>query len=196
MDAAPLLSEFLSRSWWILLLRGVVAILFGIAAIAWPGVTAVTFVTIFAAFALVDGVCDVIHAIRFRKDLEHWGLSLIAGLFGIAFGVLALAAPAATTAVGSVIVALYVAGWAIVTGALRIAMAIRLRKEIEGEWLLGLSGALAILLGIWIMAHPAAGVLAMLTMIAIFAIVFGLVLVVLAFKVKKLGKNLGKLAGA
>jgi uncharacterized membrane protein HdeD (DUF308 family) len=196
MPATPLLSEFLSRAWWILLLRGVIAIAFGIAALAWPGVTVMTFVTIFAAFVLVDGVFDVIHAIRFRKDLEHWGLELIAGLAGVAFGVLALMAPVATTTVGSVIVALYIAAWAIVTGVLRIAMAIRLRKEIEGEWLLGLSGALSVLMGIWIMANPAAGVLAMVTIIGVFALLIGFALLVFAFKVRKLGKNVGTLATA
>jgi uncharacterized membrane protein HdeD (DUF308 family) len=196
MPATPLLSEFLSRAWWILLLRGVIAIAFGIAALAWPGVTVVTFVTIFVTFVLVDGVFDVIHAIRFRKDLEHWGLELIAGLTGVLVGVLALMAPVATSMVGGVIVALYIAAWAVVTGVLRISQAIRLRKEIDGEWLLGLSGALSVLMGIWIMANPAAGVLAMVTIIGVFALLIGFALLVLAFKVRKLGKNVGTLAAA
>jgi uncharacterized membrane protein HdeD (DUF308 family) len=196
MHAAPLLSEFLSRSWWIVLLRGVLAILFGIAAIAWPGVTLATFTTFFAAYVLIDGIFDVVHAIRHRKDLEHWGLELIAGITGIAFGAFALSVPLASTVAAGLIIAFFVATWAIVTGVLRIVMAIRLRKEIEGEWLLGLSGAVAILLGIWIMLNPAAGVLAMITMIGVFAIVFGLLLVMLAFRVKKLGKQIGRLAPA
>ena len=191
MQATPLLSEFLSRAWWILLLRGVIAIAFGVAALAWPGVTLVTFVTIFATFVLVDGVFDVIHAIRFRKDLEHWGLELLAGLTGVAAGVLALMVPVATTTAAGVIIALFIAAWAVVTGVLRIAQAIRLRKEIEGEWMLGLSGALSVLLGLWIMLHPAAGVLAMVTMIGVFALLIGFSLIVLAFRVRKLGKKTG-----
>jgi uncharacterized membrane protein HdeD (DUF308 family) len=188
MTGRPLLAEFLSSAWWIILVRGVVAIAFGAAALAWPGVTLVTFGTIFGAFALVDGAFDVIHAIRWRKDIEHWGLELFTGLAGVGFGVLVLMAPVATSTVAGVIIAFYVAGWAILTGALRIVMAIRLRKEIEGEWLLGVSGVVATLLGLWIMMHPTAGVLAMIWVIGAFALASGLVLVLLAFRVKKLAK--------
>jgi uncharacterized membrane protein HdeD (DUF308 family) len=190
------LADFLSSAWWIVLLRGVLAILFGIAALTWPGVTLVTFVTIFGAFALVDGIFDVIHAVRFRKDLEHWGLELVAGLVGIGFGILVLMAPVATSVAAGVIVALYVAAWAIVTGALRIVMAFRLRKEIEGEWVLGLSGLVTVLMGIWILVQPTIGALAMVSMIGIFAVILGLVLVMLAFKVRKVGKGVSKLAHA
>jgi uncharacterized membrane protein HdeD (DUF308 family) len=161
MDTIPL-TKLLSQFWWLILLRGVLAILFGISAFAWPGLTLVTLVMLFAAFALVDGVFDVVHAIGHRKEIEHWGLLLIEGLFGITFGILAFQAPELTTLIGGVIVAFYIAAWAIVTGTMRIAMAVRLRKELEGEWLLGLSGIVSILFGIVIMARPALGALAML----------------------------------
>jgi uncharacterized membrane protein HdeD (DUF308 family) len=190
------LADFLSSAWWIVLLRGVLAILFGIAALSWPGVTLVTFVTFFGAFALVDGIFDVIHAIRFRKDIEHWGLALVGGIAGIGFGVLVLAAPVATSTAAGVIVALYVAGWAIVTGALRIVMAFRLRKEIEGEWVLGLSGLVSVVLGVWILTHPTAGALGLIWVIGVFALILGLTLVMLAFKVRKVGKSLSQLAKA
>jgi uncharacterized membrane protein HdeD (DUF308 family) len=196
MNEKHLLADFLSSAWWIVLLRGLLAIAFGVSAVAWPGLTLATFVLIFGVFALVDGVFDVVHAIRFRKDLEHWGLELIAGLVGIGFGVLVLIAPLATAAVAGIVIAFYVAAWAIITGVLRIVMAIRLRKEIEGEWLLGLSGVAVLLLGVWIMARPTAGVVAMVSMIGVFAIATGLFLVMLALKVRKVGKGLAKLVTA
>jgi len=186
------LTQLLSRFWWLLLLRGVLAILFGVAAFAWPGLTLVTLVMLFAAYAFVDGIFDVAHAVSHRKDIEHWGLLLIEGLLGIAFGVLAFLAPGLTTVVGGVIVAMYIAAWAIVTGVLRIALAVRLRKEIEGEWMLGLSGMISILFGIFVMALPAAGVLAMLYVVAAWAILLGLVLILFAFKARKLGTAVGR----
>src|SRR6185369_15849033 len=102
MNANPL-TQFLSRFWWLLLLRGVLAIGFGICAFAWPGLTLVTLVTLFAAYAFVDGVFNVIHAISHRREIEHWGLLLIEGLLGITFGVLAFRSPELTTVVGGVI---------------------------------------------------------------------------------------------
>jgi uncharacterized membrane protein HdeD (DUF308 family) len=187
------LTQFLSRFWWLLLLRGLLAILFGISAFAWPGLTLVTLVMLFAAFAFVDGIFDVIHAIGHRKEIEHWGLLLIEGLFGIAFGSLAFQSPELTTLVGGVIVAFYIAAWAIVTGAMRIAMAVRLSKEIEGEWLLALSGVVSILFGTIIMARPAVGALAMLYFIAAWAILVGVILIALALKARKFG---GKISAA
>jgi uncharacterized membrane protein HdeD (DUF308 family) len=191
MQTNPL-TEFLSRFWWLLLLRGACAILFGVAAFAWPGLTLVTLVMLFAAYAFVDGILDVSHAISHRKEIEHWGLLLIEGVFGIAFGILAFLAPELTTVIGGVIIALYIATWAIVTGVIRIAMAVRLRKEIEGEWLLGLSGVVSILFGIVILARPAAGVLAMLYIVGAWAIVLGVVLVLFAFKARKIGAGLAR----
>jgi uncharacterized membrane protein HdeD (DUF308 family) len=191
MDTSPL-TKFLSQFWWLILLRGVLAILFGISAFAWPGLTLVTLVMHFAAFALVDGVFDVVHVIGHRKQIEHWGLLLIEGLFGITFGVLAFQAPELTTLIGAVIVAFYIAAWAIVTGTMRIAMAVRLRKEIEGEWLLGLSGIVSILFGIVIMARPALGALAMLYFVGAWAILLGVI--ALAFKARKIGGRISDLA--
>ncbi|RPI74212.1 MAG: HdeD family acid-resistance protein, partial [Planctomycetaceae bacterium] len=179
--------------WWLLLLRGVLAILFGISAFIWPGLTLATLVMLFAAYSLVDGIFTVVHAIGYRAEIEHWGLLLIEGLFGIAFGVLAFRSPELTTLIGGVIVAMYLAAWAIVTGAMRIAMAVRLRKEIEGEWLLGLSGLLSILFGIVIMARPATGALAVIYFVALWAIVLGITLIALAFKARKAGNKLTEL---
>lgn len=184
MENRPL-AQLLSRFWWLVLLRGVLAIAFGISAFAWPGLTLVTLVLLFAGFAFVDGVFDVVHAISHRQEIEHWVLLLLEGLFGIAFGILAFQSPELTTAVGGVIVAFYISAWAIVTGTMRIVMAVRLRKEIEGEWLLALSGAVSILFGVAIMARPSAGALAMLYFVAAWSILLGVILIVLAVKARK-----------
>jgi uncharacterized membrane protein HdeD (DUF308 family) len=191
METNPL-TQLLSRFWWLLVLRRVLAILFGISAFAWPGLTLVTLVMLFAAYAFVDGIFDVVHAISYRKEIEHWGLLLIEGLFGIVFGMLAFQSPELTTVVGGVIVAFYIAAWAIVTGAMRIAMAARLRKEIEGEWLLGLSGLTSILFGIFIIARPAVGALGMLYFVAAWAILHGAILIALAVKARKFGRRVGE----
>lgn len=184
METHPV-KQLLSRFWWLILLRGIAAILFGVSAIVWPGQTLVTLTMLFAAFAFVDGVFEVVHALSHRQEIEHWGLLLIEGLFGIVFGALALQSPELTTAIGGVIIAFYIAAWAIITGAIRIVMAIRLRKEIEGEWLMGLSGVISILFGIMIMARPASGVLALLYLVAAWAILLGAIQVALAFKARQ-----------
>lgn len=184
MEKRPI-AQLLSRFWWMILLRGVCAVLFGISAFAWPAMTLVTLTMLFAAYAFVDGIFEVLHAICHRKEIENWGLLLLEGAFGIAFGAIAFQAPELTTTIGAVIVAFYIAAWAIVTGAMRIAMAVRLRKEIEGEWLLGLSGAVSILLGLVIMVRPAIGALGLLYFVAAWAILLGLFLVAFAFKARK-----------
>ncbi len=180
-------TQSLSRFWWLLLLRGVLAILFGIAAFAWPGLTFFTLVMLFAAYAFVDGIFDVVHAVSHRKEIDYWWLLLVEGLFGIVFGVLAFRLPVLTAEIGGVIAAMYIAAWAIVTGAMRIAQAIRLRNEIEGEWLLGACGVLSILFGLWVMARPGAGILAMLYLVACWSILLGVMLIVFAVKARRLG---------
>jgi uncharacterized membrane protein HdeD (DUF308 family) len=107
MNGKPV-AEFLGRFWWLLLLRGVLSILFGICAFAWPGLTVVTLVMFFAAYAFVDGVFDVIHAISHRKEIEHWALLRLRGC------AVSRSRPARgrnTTVVGSVIIGLYIAAW-------------------------------------------------------------------------------------
>ena len=130
-----MLAKLLAQNWWVLLLRGIVMILFGVIAYAWPGMTLATLVMFFAAFVLVDGVFDVYHAFSGRQENDNWWVLLIEGLLGIAFGVITWMRPGITT----MVLLLFIAFWAIMTGILKIIMAIRLRKEIEGEWWLVLS---------------------------------------------------------
>jgi uncharacterized membrane protein HdeD (DUF308 family) len=183
-----MLSKLMLGHWWVLLLRGVLAILFGIAAYAWPGMTLVTLLTLFGAFALVDGIFNVFHAISGRKEDERWWVLLLEGLLGIVIGVITFQAPELTATV----LILYIGFWAMATGVLRIILAVRLRKEIEGEWWMALAGLAGIVFGVFMVARPGAGALAVLWLVAIWAIVGGVCLVIFSFKVKALG---GKLDG-
>jgi uncharacterized membrane protein HdeD (DUF308 family) len=186
-----MLAKLLSEYWWVLLLRGVLAIAFGIVAYAWPGLTLATLLMFFAAFVLVDGVFDVFHAFSGRKENESWWVLLLEGLLGIAFGVITWTNPGVTT----LVLLLFIAFWALSTGVLRILMAVRLRKEIEGEWWLILSGVASALFGLIVLARPGAGALAMVLFIAVWSIVVGVFLVILSFRARSFGKALTEAQG-
>jgi uncharacterized membrane protein HdeD (DUF308 family) len=172
--------EILSKYWWLLVLRGLLAILFGVLAYAWPGITIATLVLFFGAFALVSGIFAVIAAFAGRKAHEDWWVLLLEGLLGILVGVLTWRAPGIT----ALALVLYIAAWALVTGVLEIVAAIRLRKQIQGEFWLALSGLLSVAFGALLLFSPGAGALALLWIIAAYAIVFGVVLILLGFRVR------------
>ena len=184
-----MLSKLMSRYWWVLLLRGAFAILFGIVALTYPGITLGSLVLYFAAFAFVDGISNVFHAFFGREENESWWVLLFEGLLGIAFGVITFQAPGITT----LMLLLYIGFWAMATGVLRIILAVRLRHEITGEWWMALGGLVSILFGLSMVSRPGAGALAVLTVIGIWSIVTGVSLVFLAFKVKSVGGKLGAL---
>jgi uncharacterized membrane protein HdeD (DUF308 family) len=176
--------EQLARHWWVLTVRGVAAILFGILAFAWTGVTPAALALVFGAYALVDGIFAFVAAWRCSVGSDRWWGLLLRGIAGVLIGVIAFFAPLAT-----VLAAVYlIAGWALVTGVLEIAAAIRLRKEIEGEWLLGLSGALSVLWGIVLAAWPVSGAVVLAWIIGAYAIVAGIVLIALSLRLKNLAQ--------
>ena len=184
-----MLSEYVRR-WWVLALRGVVAVLFGVAAILWPAIALQVFVLLFGAFALVDGLMAIVISLVIRREVYHWWVWLLEGVAGIIIGVLVFVWPAITTAV---LIAL-IAAWGLVTGILEIAAAIYLRKIIAGEWLLVLEGILSILLGTFLVIFPVLGAQILVYLIGMYAILFGILLVVLAFQIQKLGKTLDHVA--
>jgi uncharacterized membrane protein HdeD (DUF308 family) len=175
-----------------ILLRGVISILFGIMVFAWPGISLVSLVLLFGAFALADGFGNVVTAIGGRNEHENWWVLLLAGVAGIALGVLTFFNPAIT----ALALLFYIAVWAIATGLLEIVAAIRLRKEIEGELWLGLGGLASVLFGLLLLARPGQGALAVLWLIAAFALVFGSMLVVLALKARGFAKRVEAAATA
>jgi uncharacterized membrane protein HdeD (DUF308 family) len=168
----------LARNWWALALRGVVAVVFGVLALFQTDVAALFLVTLFGAYALVDGVFAVVTAVM--SHTGHWIALLLQGLAGIVAGIMAFAVPGI---VGLALVYL-IAGWAVATGVFQIVAAIRLRKEIEGEFWLGLSGILSILFGIVVAARPGIAGVVIIWIIGGYAIVFGILLIVLGFRLR------------
>jgi uncharacterized membrane protein HdeD (DUF308 family) len=166
--------------WDMFLVRGILAILFGIVTLIVPGITLVVLVALFGAYALVDGVILSILAIKDRKGHRNWWLMLLAGLVSIAAGVVTLVWPGITAA------SLFylIVAWAIVTGIFKVIFAIRFHKAIEGEELLVLDGILSVAFGILLIVQPAAGALAVLWLIGVYAIALGVMLVVLAFRLR------------
>jgi uncharacterized membrane protein HdeD (DUF308 family) len=174
------LAQTLARYWWLILLRGIAAIIFGVLAFIWPGITLVTLVLFWGAFTLVDGILALVHAIMGGNVASRWWLALI-GVLGIIVGLLTFLMPGVT----ALVLLVFIAAWAIVLGVFQIVGAIRLRKEIDNEWTLGLSGALSVLFGIVLLIAPGAGALALIWMIGAYAIVFGVLMVMAALKLKK-----------
>lgn len=174
------MSQTLARYWWAIALRGAAAILFGIMAFIWPAITILALVYLFAAYSLVDGIFSIIHGVRMRGADRQWWVFLVEGIAGILFAVLAVAWPGVTA-----LVLLYlIAAWAIVTGVFEIVAAIRLRQEINNEWLLVLSGVLSVIFGLLLVFQPGAGALAVIWLIASYAIVGGIVLLILGFRLR------------
>ena len=173
----------LAQNWWTLVLRGVAAVIFGILAYVWPGITFTVLVLFFGAYALWDGVFALLAAFRTQAE-RRWPL-VLEGLVGIAAGVLTFIWPGAAT----LALLLIIGAWAFVTGIFEIVAAIRLREEIEGEWLLLISGLLSVLFGIALAIWPAAGLVAVTWLIGAYSIVFGILLIVLGFRLRNWGKQ-------
>jgi uncharacterized membrane protein HdeD (DUF308 family) len=188
MDTPTLsMAHTLSRHWWVVLLRGVVAITFGIAALVQPAISTLALVLLIGAFMLADGVLGTWAAISSRKYYDDWWILLLWGLTGIVAGALTFFVPQIT----ALVLMFYIAAWAIAKGVLEIVAAIRLRKEIKGEWMLVLGGLASVAFGVILLAQPAAGALILLWLIASFALVFGVLHVALAFRLRKYGKQFG-----
>jgi uncharacterized membrane protein HdeD (DUF308 family) len=169
----------LAKHWWLLLLRGICAIVFGVLTFVWPGVTLLTLVLLYGAFALV-GLLALAEAVMGGAPAPRWWLALV-GLLGIAVGILTFAWPGIT----ALVLLLFIAGWAIATGILQIVGAIRLRKEIDNEWLLIASGVLSVIFGLILVVQPGTGALALLYVIGIYAIIYGILEVWLSLRLRR-----------
>ena len=180
--------RLISRNWWLMVVRGVCAIVFGLLAWSWPGITLATLVLLWGAFALADGVLAFTGALSGESGTPWWAL-VLEGLVGIGAALAAIILPGVTA-----LVLLYlIAARAIVAGILEIVAAIQLRKEIQGELWLALAGAASLVFGLFLMIRPAVGALAVVWLIGFYAIVFGVALVALGLRVRAL-RNIAQAA--
>lgn len=179
-----LLNGMVENRFWIGL-RGVLAVIFGIIALVWPSITIITLIYVFAAYALIDGILTIIWSFRFRETRERWWLGLIEGIVDIIAGVIAFIFPT----LAAVTLLFVIAAWAVITGIFEIVTAIRMRRVIDNEWSMGLAGLASIILGIVIFLSPASGMLGLVWVIGLWAIVFGILLIVLAFRLGKVAKD-------
>jgi uncharacterized membrane protein HdeD (DUF308 family) len=176
------LTGLMTRNWWVLLLRGIVAMLFGIIALRAPGVTLGVLVLLFGFYALIDGIFALIAALTGWRHREDRWLLLLEGLIGLAAGFVTLHA-AVITAVALIF---FIASWALATGVLKVIEAIRLRKEISNEFWLALSGVASVIFAFLVMLNPVAGALAMIWLIGWYALFMGAMLIMLSFRLRGL----------
>jgi uncharacterized membrane protein HdeD (DUF308 family) len=180
--------DLLLGNWWLLLVRGVVAVLFAVVAFRWPGITLAVLVYLFGGFAIVDGVCALWLGSAAAWLNRRWWPFLVEGITGIAVGLLSFLMPD-TMALALVYL---IAAWAIVTGIAEIVAAVELRKAIANEWALGLAGVLSVVFGILLAAQPGSRALALIWIIATYSLLFGILLIVLAFRVRGLQSRYGQ----
>ncbi|MCP1402517.1 HdeD family acid-resistance protein [Achromobacter insolitus] len=171
----------IGRHWGWVALRGVVAILFGLMALLMPAITLSALVLVWGAFALVDGVLALVAGVRIRDNGKPLWALIVVGLLGIAAGIVTFVYPGLTALVLLYIIAI----WALVSGVFQIVAAIRFRKDIRNEWLLGLSGLVSILFGGMMIVQPGAGALALVWVIGLYAVFFGILLLVFSFRLKQ-----------
>lgn len=176
-----------SKYWWVVLLRGILSILFGLAVWFFPELTLATMVIVFGAYALVDGIATIFYSWSSRSTDKDWTGHLIEGILGVLFGIVVLTWPELATLTTGLTLLVVIAIWAVATGIMQIVAAIRLRKEIENEFWLGLSGLISVIFGLYIFRFPVGGALAIAWLIGIYAVAFGVMFIVLAVRLRNMG---------
>jgi len=174
--------EALKRNWWVLVIRGICGIVFGVVAFVYPGLALATLVILFGAWVLIDGVFRIVGATAGRASDPDWGFHLIIGLLGVVVGFLTFRAPGIT----ALILVIYIGAWALMIGAVEIALAIKLRRELKGECFLVLMGLASIIFAVLLLWNPGPGALALLWLIASYAIVLGVLAIFFGFRLRSL----------
>ena len=177
------------ESWWMLAIRGLAAVIFGLLTFLLPGITLTLLVMLFGAYALVDGIFAIVAGIKSRES-KRWWLLLIEGVFGIIAGVLTFLMPGMT----ALFLLGLIAAWAILTGAFEIVAAIQMRKYISNEWLLALSGVASVLFGALLLINPGIGLLTLVWIIGAYVMVFGILLLALGFRLRSLERAAGQMS--
>jgi uncharacterized membrane protein HdeD (DUF308 family) len=180
----------LPRHWWVVALRGLAAIVFGILAFVWPGVTLAVLVLLFGAYAIVDGALALYTAVR--SGGKNLWVPLFEGVIGMVAGLVAFFLPGLT----ALALLFVIAAWAILTGIMEVIAAVRLRRIINNEWALILSGVLSVIFGLLLVAQPGAGALAVVWLIGIYAVIFGVALLAFAWRRRGMLDNARQTSGA
>ncbi len=179
-------AQVILRNWWMLALRGVLAIIFGLIALFFPGIAFLAFLYIFAAYAIIDGIVAVIVSIGERGSMGRWVWVLVEGILSVVAGIVAIVFPGLTA-----LVLLYVvAAWAILTGITEIVAAFTIPGPATQEWALGLAGLISVVFGILLFIRPGAGLLTILWLVGVYAIVFGILFIVRAFQLRSLAGSM------
>ncbi|GAA4896379.1 uncharacterized membrane protein HdeD (DUF308 family) [Stackebrandtia albiflava] len=179
--------ELLGRTWGLVVFRGVIGVIFGALALLWPQITLLALVVLFGAYAIVDGVMAIVMGFSGRGG-ERWVLVAM-GLVGVLAGLIAFVWPGVT----ALVLLWVIAFWAVLTGVMYLVAAWRLRREIDNEWLLGLTGVASIGLGVVLLFQPAAGAVALVVTIGVFAIVWGVLSIVLGLRMRGVSRREGGL---
>jgi uncharacterized membrane protein HdeD (DUF308 family) len=174
------MSSLSSTNWWLLVLRGVLAVIFGIMAFIWPGLSLAVLILLFGAYVFVDGIFAVGAALTRVGRQPRWWAMLLEGILGIIAGIVTFFWPGITALALLTIIGV----WAIIGGVFEIAAAIQLRQQIDNEWMLVLSGALSILFGLFVLIFPGAGALSLIWLIASYALVFGILLIAVGIRMR------------
>jgi uncharacterized membrane protein HdeD (DUF308 family) len=174
--------ETLKRHWWVPVIRGIAAIVFGIIAFTHPVMAIATLVLFFGAWVLIDGIFRIVAAIRHRGSDPDWAWQLVIGIIGIIVGLLTFHAPRVT----ALALVIYIAAWALMIGASEIVMAVKLRHEIKGEWFLILMGLASIVFAVLLLWNPVAGAAAVIWLIAWYAVVLGILAIFFGFRLRSL----------
>ena len=180
-----------TNRWWVFLLRGLAAIAFGLLAVIWPDITLQALLILFGLFVLIDGGLSLAAGIVSIGHNQRWWAMLLSGLLGIVMGVLTFIWPNIT----AIVLLYFIAAWAVVIGIMDIIIAIQIRHEIKGEWMMILDGVFSIIFGVLLFIFPAPSALAVAWLIGLFAIAVGIIFIILALRLRKLGREIEKLTG-
>lgn len=177
----------LTRNWWLVALRGLLAIMFGAAAFIWPGLTWLVLILMFGVYAILDGIFAMVSGVSQSRYSPRWWVFLVEGFISLIAGVIVLLQPG----LAGFALVIVIAVWAVLTGIMEIIAAIRLRREIRNEWMLGFGGFLSIMLGLLMLFQPAAGGLVITLMVGAYALIFGMLLLALSFRLRSFHRRPG-----
>lgn len=183
----------LAPNWWTFMLRGALALIIAVLALAMPSEAVLALTLVFGAFSFADGIFGLWSGIRNIRKGERWGWLVVSGILGIATGLIVLILPFVATFVVAVFLWIMIAFWSIASGIFEIAAAIRLRREIKGEWLLMLSGLISVVLGVavtwFLLTNPVASLLALGWLLGLYAAIFGVTLLLFGWKLRRLDRQ-------